>query len=364
MKNKFSLILTLLFCSLAAFSQAPTTAGSKLDSTTIYSKSMPAVVTVICAFPDGHGAQGSGVVLRADGVIATNFHVCGAAKSASVKFSNGDIYDDVSILDTDERKDIAILKIKAINLPFMTLGNSDDVKPGSPVYAIGTPRGIEGTISSGIVSGIRQGSDVLPFLSGLRVIVFTAPISHGSSGGPLIDEYGKVIRLTTWTRPDADNIYAAIPINYVAPFVGASGAGKQLARMTDADFSPASSRIGAPPPPEPTKTTGTIEDIAGTYTGAWQSRGYNVSGALVMTVKVTNGTAMVRAAFTGSEYLSEEILQTTFTPMGEGVWKMDYKGTKSKLSGTGLFKDGQFIGDWKFKKFIWTDHGDWVLSKN
>ncbi len=349
----FSLFCVLVL-SVSSYTQPQTVAiKTEVSASTIYEKSLPSVVLVLCSKSDNSYSQGSGVILRNDGVIATNYHVCGDAKSARVKLQNGDIYDDVSILDTDERKDIAILKIKAINLPVLAASDSDLLKIGANVYAIGAPKGLEGSITSGIISSIRAATEVSSELSGFRVIQFTAPISPGSSGSPLLDESGKVIGLAFASRVDGQSLNIAIPINYITPLVtNAKSDGRILGK-----FSAQESQQPKSP------KTSTLDDIAGTYTGGWESNTYPVSGAIVLTVKAINGTLQLQAVFTGSEYLSEDTLETKTTPLSEGIWKIEYKGKKSKIKGTGLFKNGQFIGDYKFRKFIWTDTGQWLLSK-
>lgn len=361
MKYHFLLIIALAFC---LFHISPSHAQeknteSKLDAAALYEQSVKAVVLIVCMNTDGSLSQGSGVILRSDGVIATNFHVIDDAKSASVKLQNGDVYDDVSIVDTDERKDIAIIKIKATNLPTLSVGNSDTIKVGITIYAIGAPRGLEGSISSGIVSSIRPANEISQTLSGFRVIQITAPISSGSSGGPLLDETGKVIGLVFATRVDAQNINLAIPINYVSPLASnAKNEGRTLAKMNLETLSSISTTSQPQPKPD------TVDSIAGTYVGSWASNEYGVSGSLVLTVKVVNGQVQVDAAFTGSDYFNGDTLDAKMTSMGGGVWKMEYKGKKSKITGTGLFKDGTFVGDYRFKKLFWVDKGKWVLRKS
>lgn len=340
-------ILFLVLCtSISIFAQT-----AKQDPSTLYEKSLPAIVSIQCIDSQKRIWQGSGVILREDGIIATNYHVCNDAVGGRVKLSNGDIYDDVSITDSDERKDILILKIKAIKLPVMRMADSNALKVGSTVYAIGSPKGLEGTLSSGIISSLRSGDDF--GMTGFRVIQFTAPVSSGSSGGALIDDSGNLVGLTTATRSDSQNINIAIPVNYVAALVNNSGTVKTLAKMSAVD----------PSEHKTTATTGTIADIAGTYIGSWASNNYDVSGTLVMTVAVANGVADITAVFTGSEYLNQDSLNATFTLMGGRIWKMDYKAKKAKLTGTGIFRDGKFVGDFKFKKYFWTDTGKWVLTK-
>ncbi|MGB7208791.1 MAG: S1C family serine protease [Pyrinomonadaceae bacterium] len=302
-------------------------------------------------------AQGSGVILRSDGIIATNFHVCGNATGARVKLQNGDIYDDVSVLDSDERKDVTILKIKAVRLPALPMGDSDQLKIGANVFAIGAPLGLAGSITSGIISSIRPVNEMFSWTDGFRVIQFSASVTHGSSGSPLLNEVGEVIGLVFAGRQEGQNLNAAIPINYVSPLVNTTKEGVALKQLPKIEL-----RYSSIPASQALK--GTIEDIAGVYVGQWASDRYDVAGNLVMTLSVTNGVAKITAVFTGSEYFNQDELTGTFTSMGAGVWKMDYIGKKTKIKGTGLFKNGRFVGDYKFKKFIWTDVGKWVLDES
>jgi S1-C subfamily serine protease len=292
------------------------------------------------------------VILSSNGIIATNYHVIKGAVSSRVKLQNGDIYDDVLVLDTDERKDIAIIKIKASNLPYLIAGNSDSLKIGANVYAIGAPRRLQGSISAGIVSGIRASTEIDPALIGFRIIQFTAPVSSGSSGGALLTEDGKLIGLVFASREGGQNLNLAIPINYVSPLAAnPHSTGKALAKLSVTE------KKSVEPKAE------SVEDIAGVYAGGWASNDYNVSGAIILTITIVNGVANARADFTGSEYFSGDVLEITFTKLGTGIWKMDYKGKKSKIKGTGIFKDNKFIGDYKFRKLLWTDTGKWVLNK-
>lgn len=105
-----------------------------------------------------------------------------------------------------------------------------------------------------------------------------------------------------------------------------------------------------------------IDELEGVYIGNWASNKYNVDGTIVMTIKINNGIPKITAVFTGSEYFTEDELIATFKPIGAGIWQMIYKGKKSKIKGSGLFKSGGFIGDYKFKKYLWTDTGKWTLK--
>lgn len=153
---------TLLVITLLAFTclaqTSPDAQLQKLDASAVYAKVLPSVVVIEVARSGGAFGLGSGVIVSADGLIATNHHVIKEAIGARVHLRNGDIFDDVTIIDHDGRKDVALIKIKGANLPAATLANSDELKIGAVVHVIGAPRGLEGTLSSGIISGIRRAS--------------------------------------------------------------------------------------------------------------------------------------------------------------------------------------------------------------
>jgi hypothetical protein len=112
----------------------------------------------------------------------------------------------------DSTRDLALLSISGAKAPALALGDSNEVAVGDEVYVIGNPRGLEGTFSQGIISGIRQiGSESL-----LQV---TAPISPGSSGGPVLNSSGKVIGVAALTFRGGQNLNFAIPISYLQPLL-------------------------------------------------------------------------------------------------------------------------------------------------
>lgn len=150
---------------------------------------------------------GSGFIVDPSGLVLTNLHVIENAEAARVKLASGDIYDNVAVLAEDVRRDIALLHIRGFGLPTLELGDSDSVRVGAYVVAIGSPLGLENTVSDGIVSGERQ-------LEGYRLYQITAPISPGSSGGPIMDEKGRVIGIATAQISEGQNLNFAVPINY------------------------------------------------------------------------------------------------------------------------------------------------------
>src|SRR4051812_34236249 len=129
---------------------------------------------------------GSGVIVSADGTILTNNHVVEGAEKITVQ-TNDDKTFEAKVVGTDKPSDLAVLKIEGQNLPFLTLGNSDNVRVGDIVLAIGNPLGIGQTVTAGIISakGRRTGlSDSSSFEDFLQT---DAPINRGNSGGALVN---------------------------------------------------------------------------------------------------------------------------------------------------------------------------------
>lgn len=165
-------------------------------------------------------ASGSGFFITADGVAVTNYHVIEDTHSAKITMTNGDIFSVEQVIAFDKDLDIAIIRISRTTLegkivpgfPSVEVGDSDTVKAGQTIYAIGSPAGLQNTISNGIISNINRQLDKN------RFIQITAAISHGSSGGALVNEYGEVLGITSAGIEDAENIGFAIPINIVKAF--------------------------------------------------------------------------------------------------------------------------------------------------
>ena len=171
--------------------------------------SSPAIVVIT-----SDSGQGSGVLLENTGIIVTNLHVLEGASDLYVTTKAGDRFDDVSVIDFDAVKDLALIKIKGFDLPTAKLGNSNSVRSGQPVYAIGAPLGYEQTISSGIVSAIR------PMDAGFKAIQTDAAISPGSSGGGLFNADGELVGILTAYEVNGQNINFALPINYARGMLG------------------------------------------------------------------------------------------------------------------------------------------------
>ncbi len=196
-------ILLVLFLSYAATvvnAQTP----QQIAKTTFRS-------TVLLVMEDTNGqplSLGSGFFVG-DGQIATNLHVVeGAARGYAKLVGQKTKFNIEGYTAIDEKRDLIILKVTAFGMQVISLGNSDLAQVGETVYAVGNPRGLEGTFSNGIISSIRPvGTD--------KLIQITAPLSPGSSGGPVLNRRGKVIGVSVLTIRDGQNLNFAIPSNYL-----------------------------------------------------------------------------------------------------------------------------------------------------
>ena len=157
-------------------------------------------------------ASGSGFVV--DGKIVTNYHVIDGASYAIVTANDGEEYNVVGVYDYDKTNDIAVLKIDNNNIPTVVLGDSNKVEVGETIVAIGSPIGLQNTVSVGIISGLRSGDS--------SSIQISAPINHGSSGGALFDEYGNVVGITSAIYETTGDLNFAIPINIAKPMLSSN----------------------------------------------------------------------------------------------------------------------------------------------
>ena len=195
-------------------------------------------VALINVQTDRSPRQGSGFLVSPDGRILTNYHVIRDARSARVKLPSGDVYEEVQILATDPRRDIAILQIAGFDLPYLELGNSDSIRVGAPVVVIGSPLGLENTVSTGIVSGRRHEPE------GYQLLQVSAPASRGSSGGAVLGSHGQVVGIATSQIDVGQNLNFAVPINYARGLLAHLG-GEPVAVLRPVDLT-ASSTESAP----------------------------------------------------------------------------------------------------------------------
>lgn len=173
-------------------------------------------------YPNGNGsrsAEGTGFVYDTNGNILTNEHVVDGATSVSVKFSDGSTYK-ATVVGTDTSTDVAVIHVNApaSKLVPLSLADSSNVAVGDGVVAIGSPFGLQGTVTSGIVSAVGReisAPDSTPIEGAIQT---DAAINHGNSGGPLLNMKGEVIGITSQIESDSggnDGVGFAVPSNTV-----------------------------------------------------------------------------------------------------------------------------------------------------
>jgi putative serine protease PepD len=213
---------------------SPAASTSALTIGEIYERAHTSVVEITVstsapAGPMGQGsgtaeAQGSGFVYDTSGHVITNAHVVDGAQSVEVKFSNGKSYD-ATVVGTDASTDLAVLDVDAPTsvLKPLTLADSADLAVGDLVVAIGSPFGLEDTVTAGIVSALGRSMEAPNGFTINGSIQTDAAINHGNSGGPLLDQSGRVIGVNAQIASESggnDGVGFAIPSSTVKSIVG------------------------------------------------------------------------------------------------------------------------------------------------
>jgi serine protease Do len=177
----------------------------------------PAVVGITT-----RGGSGSGVIIRADGVVLTNAHVVGSMRTVTVGLATGEELQG-EVLGRDQSIDIAVVRVNAQNLPTAPLGDSDMIQVGQSAIAIGNPAGYERSVTTGVVSAVNR---VLgPFD---ELIQTDAAINPGNSGGPLLDSSGRVIGINTAVLRGTGGGVPVVGIGFAVPINLARNVAEQL----------------------------------------------------------------------------------------------------------------------------------------
>lgn len=169
------------------------------------------VMIVVYDITGEQRGQGSGFFIDDKGRVITNAHVMDDAYSAEV-ISESNYYGDVTLLKLDELLDLALVQVEAIEESPLQFNFKRKIRPGERVVAIGNPLGLEKSISDGLISAIRHYGEI-------EYIQTTAPISPGSSGGPLLNLAGEVVGVTTAAFTEGQNLNFAISANSIQPFL-------------------------------------------------------------------------------------------------------------------------------------------------
>jgi putative serine protease PepD len=199
----------------------------------VYQSAGPGVVSVQVG-----SASGTGFVVRNDGTIVTNAHVVGDAETAQVRFGDSGRQVQAEVLGSDVSSDLAVLRVDPGStgpLRPLPLADSDDVRVGDSVVAIGNPFGLDRTATAGIVSGLGREIQAPDGFQIDEVIQTDAPINPGNSGGPLLDARGRVVGVNTQIATGGGGsgnvgIGFAVPANRVREVLPALSRGEHIER--------------------------------------------------------------------------------------------------------------------------------------
>lgn len=204
---------------------APVFAPSDLVAV-VASQAIPSIVTVQSLDEESvRDGSGSGVVISSDGFIVTNHHVIDGADTLKVIMSDGLSYP-AELIGSDPLMDIAVLKIQAGDLPYIRFGSMEGLRTGEPAIAVGNPLGLDGgpSVTAGVISAFDRSLVTNPrtgdSLYGL--LQTDAPITRGSSGGALLDVYGRLLGITTaigLSDVGAEGLGFAVPVDLVEGIV-------------------------------------------------------------------------------------------------------------------------------------------------
>ena len=218
----------LLVVSLAAQSvkaePSPSGASSRPSFESVAANARKSVVVVACHTQKDRGQFGSGFAVGRAGLFATNAHVVENCTDTTVTEYGSAESKPAFVLMQDTEKDIALLYAPGISLPLLATVSLKGVAVGSRVLAVGHPEGLEFSVSDGIVSAIRELSP------GIRMIQVTAPISPGSSGGPLLDIDGRVVGMATLFVKEGQNLNFAVPAEEIKKAIDALSDGGRNGR--------------------------------------------------------------------------------------------------------------------------------------
>jgi S1-C subfamily serine protease len=215
------LILALAALGACAHAARPGCSG---DIPSVFARVSPAVVMISGQSINPYKVQdrvtriiGSGFIYDAKGLIITNSHVAFGRQTLYVTLDDGTVVQ-ARLLGADPVFDIAVLQIPRPDkggLAAMSLGDSEHLRVGENVIAIGNPLGLDQTVTRGIISGVNRVLPETPLSLSEPLIQTDTPINPGNSGGPLLNMCGEVIGMNTAIVPDAQNIGFAIPINLI-----------------------------------------------------------------------------------------------------------------------------------------------------
>lgn len=207
MKHFLLLLSVYSVCSVVEAAAKTKSPSPRPKTTADLAESIaPSLVKITQIGREGTDGIGSGFIVSADGLIATNLHVIGEARRLQVEMHDGKTHDVTAIHATDSHHDLALLQIEAKALKPLPLGDSEKVRQGESVVAMGAPEGLGFSVVQGVLSATRE-------IDGNDMLQVAIPIEKGNSGGPLLNTQGQVIGLLTLKHIKTDNLGFAMPVN-------------------------------------------------------------------------------------------------------------------------------------------------------
>jgi hypothetical protein len=241
-------------------------------------------------------AMGSGFFVK-ENVIASNFHVVEKASRGYAKLVGQKTkYNIAGVVGLDPKHDLVLLAVEDANAPWLKLADGSKAAVGDTVFAVGNPQGLEGTFSQGIVSGIRQ-------FDTNSLLQITAPISPGSSGGPVLDSEGKVIGVAVATFKGGQNLNFAIPAKYLDELMQIAGKPEPLSSKTTKATKSILDELGG------SKSTDGVTAGTFTYDADWQFGRFSFSLVNQLREPVKNISCLLVFFDTAGSPLDVQIVQ-------------------------------------------------------
>ena len=235
-------LLLMVLATSCGTSAKPNSPRMRMTAKDIVQQSTDAIVRIEAGDAKSGEKIGTGFILDKGGLIATNLHVVAGSSTITIKLHDGTPYQVLEIAGVDPGRDLAVLRIKPKkDLQTVRLGDSEQMSAGDQIVAIGNPLGVfDYSVSAGLISQVRPvceaKEDRCP-PGGLKLLQISAPISQGSSGGPLFNQFGEVVGVTTLIVAQGQSINFAVPGNYLKPLV-ASPIAITMAKFAEETRSP------------------------------------------------------------------------------------------------------------------------------
>jgi S1-C subfamily serine protease len=337
--GSISLILLIVFGIY--LSKKPPDAGDKHQD---IARSTAAVLTIVGYENAGkEEAQGSGFILTGEGLGATNYHVLEGAQRAFAQCCNGRKFEIKSIEGADRDKDLVVFQLQQqgsnepLNgLPTVALDTTGGISVGEKVIAIGSPQGLENTVSDGIISAIRSDNSV-------RYLQITAPISPGSSGSPVLNENGQVIGIATMQMREGQNLNFAVSAEYLQPLLNQHlQASLDEFRSSEQRQRPAVGRTASDVEQVNSQEEETLGPFTGQFAGTVHNDTANLSAGFALFLEDTQGDlrgclAILRPlGGSGPIDGSASGPEVSFVATSNGE-KITFTGTRTKRSITGTY---------------------------